>query len=69
MNNESTVILIKSKLIDDKISQHDLNPALKIIQSLVVWLVKGEETVNCSTTDRPRKLIWNIFFKQPPHLM
>ncbi|KAG6878807.1 hypothetical protein C0992_007566 [Termitomyces sp. T32_za158] len=68
--NKIVVTALKNKLIDDATSQHNMDPATDIIRTLEVHLVRGKEAVDRSATARPRKPLWNIFFKQsPPHGM
>ncbi|KAG6897031.1 hypothetical protein C0992_004559 [Termitomyces sp. T32_za158] len=67
-DNEATIALIKSKLIGDTTSQHNYDPATTIVHTLEVKLARGEETIDRAAIARPRKPLWNIFFRQPPPL-
>ncbi|KAG6886769.1 hypothetical protein C0992_002450 [Termitomyces sp. T32_za158] len=66
VRNEAFVTLIKSKLNDDNTSQHNLEPALTIIETLRVKLAAGESTVIRTTKFGTKKPIWNIYFAKTP---
>ncbi|KAG6897316.1 hypothetical protein C0992_002492 [Termitomyces sp. T32_za158] len=66
LENEDIIALLKSKLINDTTSQYNLEPATNIISALEVLLVKGEDAVDRAAQNRPRKPLWNVFFKRPP---
>ncbi|KAG6874778.1 hypothetical protein C0992_006585 [Termitomyces sp. T32_za158] len=66
LENEVLINLLKSKLTNDDTSQHNLEPATKIISLLEVKLAKGEEAIDRSTSYKPRKPLWNVFFQRPP---
>lgn len=63
ISDKAMVDMLKGKLLGDKTSQHDIRLAVELLQALEVKLVKDEDSVDCSATNRPRKLIWNIFFR------
>lgn len=44
--DKALVGLLKSRLIDDATFQHNLDPAINIIMSLKVKLMRGEESIN-----------------------
>ncbi|KAG6877096.1 hypothetical protein C0992_010861 [Termitomyces sp. T32_za158] len=64
--DETIVTLLKGRIIGDAMSQHNTEPAKSIIQKLMVKLARGESEVERSAGSRPRKPLWNIFFKRPP---
>ncbi|KAG6896828.1 hypothetical protein C0992_005783 [Termitomyces sp. T32_za158] len=66
LDNEDVVTLLKSKLIDDTTSQYNLEPATEILAAIVVLLAKGEDKADRATQNKPRKPLWNVFFKKPP---
>ncbi|KAG6874526.1 hypothetical protein C0992_007639 [Termitomyces sp. T32_za158] len=68
VENELTVAFIKSKLTNDITSQHNHDPATELIRTLKVKLGAGEESVDRSLTSKPRKPVWNLFFRQSPPL-
>lgn len=66
LNNEALVNLLKGKLLDDGTSQHNLEPAISIISTLRVELARGEETVDHMASYKPRRPLWNVFFRSSP---
>ncbi|KAG6885655.1 hypothetical protein C0992_004982 [Termitomyces sp. T32_za158] len=69
IKNEALLTLLKSKLIGDETSQHNLDPAADIFKQLVVRLARGEELVDRTNMTRPRRPLWNVFFRAPLPIM
>ncbi|KAG5720051.1 hypothetical protein E4T56_gene5661 [Termitomyces sp. T112] len=67
--DENLVKLVKAKIVGDNTSQHNLDPATNIILGIKVKLARGEDQIDQSALTRPRKPVWNIFFKEPPPIM
>lgn len=67
--NEEIASLLKSKLINDGTSQHNLEPALNILGSVEVKLAAEESTAPRTQKFGAKKPIWNIFRRRTTHHM
>lgn len=55
--------------MDNGTSQHNLDPAISIISTLKVELARGKEMVDRTASYKPRRPLWNVFFRSSPPII
>ncbi|KAG6879544.1 hypothetical protein C0992_001692 [Termitomyces sp. T32_za158] len=66
--DDSFAVLLKSKLLGDTTSQHNLEPATTIISLIEVHFSKPEVLVNAPRKSIVRKPLWNLYFRHHPQI-
>lgn len=64
--NEAAVALLKSKIQNDETSQHNMEPALGIIETIDARLAKDEDTIQRTMRIGAKRALWNLLFRQAP---
>ncbi|KAG6875157.1 hypothetical protein C0992_004941 [Termitomyces sp. T32_za158] len=66
--DDAFAILLKSKLIGDSTSQHNLEPATTIISAIEARFSKPEVLANTPRKPLVRKSLWNLYFRHSPQI-
>lgn len=68
LSDDAFIAAVKSRLVGDTTSQHDMEPAAEIVSTIEIRHSKPEVLANPPRKQLVRKSLWNLYFRRYPNI-